>query len=78
MISSLIFNKCLGPLIIDLEKRLGTDAVVAYAEDIAFMSIANLVDRTLIEILPMIDQQGLKINQKYTQIVPKMPKNDPL
>ena len=42
-----IFNFFLGPLLIWLEDKLGKENLAAYADDIAFLAPALLLDRTL-------------------------------
>ena len=56
------FNLCLGPLLIWLEKKLGKENVAAYADVIAFIAPASLLDRTLTELGDRASDIGFMIN----------------
>ena len=61
LISPCIFNLCLEPLLIWLESKLGKENEAAYADEIAFLALASLLDRTLMEMAHMT------INAKKTK-----------
>ena len=67
LISPWIFNLCLGPLLIWLEGKLGKENEAAYADDIAFLAPASLLDRTLTEMAQMANEIGMTINAKKTK-----------
>ena len=66
LISPWIFNLYLGPLLIWLEGKLGTENVAAYADDITFLAPASLLDRTLTEMVQMANDIVMTINAKKT------------
>ena len=69
LISPWIFNLCLGPLLIWLESKLGTENVAAYADNIAFLAPASLLDRTLTKMAKKADDIGMTINAKKTKTI---------
>ena len=64
-----IFKLCLGPLLIWLEGKLRKENVTAYADDIAFLAPASLLDRTLTEMANKASDIGMTINAKKTKTI---------
>ena len=64
LISQWYFNLCLGPLLIWLNGKLGKENVAAYADDIAYLAPASLLDRTLTEMANKATDIGMTINAK--------------
>ena len=76
LISSLIFNLYLGPLLVWLKGKLRKENVAAYADDIAFLASTSLLDRTLTEMTQMANDIGMTINAKKTKTMQILPQKD--
>ena len=62
-----IFNLCLGPLLIWLERKLGKENIIAYTDDIVFLTSASLLNIIFTEMVDRANEIGLTINVKKTK-----------